>query len=522
MRALLGAIACALLLAGPVQAQWDGLLQIDDPAGVFLERQVAAGRVPSILLDTQPLSAAEALRILDSLMAGANGMSATDRRLLARFRRAAPSPGSTRLRALAPFLYGNGHDAVATRGDGFGVQANPVLVARAGRARLRDGSASETRTAWAWERGARVSGHVGSHLYFVSQMTEYLRRDAWPMPGGGYLPRRGSASLEDPPDRFLYGGFQAEATVGLHAGPFEARFTRGRNRWAWGHGSLILSPFAAPYDQLQWGVRLGAVRFLHLVAGLAEPRARPPTSHVAVPRKTASLFRISVALPGRLVIALSEATVDFPRTIGARDSAWPAIMPLPFFRTLGVVDAGERFSIAGAGAAWVPVPGYRTYGELAVRRPLPVAASVRSRAGILVGVEVADAVLPGLFLRVEATRTAEALYAEGGSFSSFTHLNDALGHPAGGGARDVAVFVRYQPLPDVHVLANFAYTRWSGANVVAPELLLAEASAAYEWLPGLLLEASLRAESPPTDRRQAGLVPALGLRWNQPFESRRY
>lgn len=141
----------AVLLVPAAQAQREGLLQIGNPLSELLVRQAAAGRIPSASADLQPLSAAEASRLLDTL-ATRTDLSRADRELVQRYRGEAPPP------RFSPYgLYRDGSVPVRVEGDGYAVEAEPLLYLAAGPARR---TKTETRSsgvlAYQASRGIRV------------------------------------------------------------------------------------------------------------------------------------------------------------------------------------------------------------------------------------------------------------------------------------------------------------------------------------------------------------------------------
>ena len=546
-----------LLLVPGARAQTDGLLQLEDPLHRFLLRQQTGGRLPEAFLSHQPLSAYEARRYLDSLDVRSAGLSALDRRLLAEFRGERAGPNAAWLQRRIPFVYRDGQHLLSARGDGFAVEVDPLLYLTYGRARQteRDEQAG-SRTLWQNTRGVRAAGHVGRYVFFEARLEENQRRDVWLDYGQETAPRLGAVQLL--PESEAYDYWVGTGVVGVRSRFFEVRFGRDRNRWGFGRTSLALSDYAPVYDQLQIRTTFWRLQYVNLFAALTDLTPFPATSirDQIYPKKYAAFHRLAVNLPGRVQLELFETIVFATDTTAARrrsnfDLAY--LNPIIFY-TAAQADRGHADNaLLGGGLAWTARPGLRLYTQLLLDE-LTVGeigrASWVNKWGWQVGARVADVLAPGLSFQVEYARLRPYLYSHRSALTSYTHFNDLLGHPAGPNAQDVALFVDWQATPRWRAALNLAYTR-RGRNAdslnygadplesydtrvsdddvrllqgVRQSRLLVEAHTGYELLPGLTLEAALRAES--VDDAETGLdrylAPFVMLRWGLPFQSRRY
>lgn len=539
------------LLAAPAWAQQDGVLQIGDPIHRFLERQQTAGRLPRAFLLHQPLSAGEARRYLDTLAARGADLSASDRRRLARYRGEAPAPGATWAHGRAPFVYANGHDLFAIQGDGYGIQVNPLLYVSYGVARQSEREEQDPVAAsWAWSRGVRVSGHLTDHVFFETRLTENLERLAWAKHGDGTAPRLGFISLHDG----AVGYFSATGLVGLRTRFFEVRFGRDRNRWGPGTGSLILSNYASVYDHLQLRTTVGPFQYVNVFAGLSEPRLRPPGNDFAVPRKYAALHSLAVDLPGRVQLSFFESVLFGSDSLGMRKGFDLSYLnPVIFYRAVERDRGSPDNVLLGTSASWIPYGGVRLYTQFMLDE-LKVDEIGKgwwgNKWGWLAGVHLADLPVPDLSLRLEYARLRPYLYSHRTVLTDYVHYNDLLGHPVGPNAQDLALFVDYQPSPRLFAMLNLAFTR-RGRNTatenfggdplatydtrvkdtdvrmlqgIRQSYLLLESTLGYEVLPGLFIEAVVRAESlrDAETGRDRYVTPSVLLRWNTPYQSLRY
>jgi hypothetical protein len=549
-RALLAALLLAL--AAPAEAQREGVLQIGDPLSELLVRQKTAGRLPADApVDTQPLSAVEAARMLDTLATRIAELAPADRALVRRLRGDAPPPRTGPLGALG--LYADGVAPVSTRGDGYAIEAAPLLYLAAGPAR-RTETASRNGEALVYQasRGVRVSGHLGRHLYFETRAQENQRVPALVdfEPARFTTPRLGRSRLVggDTYDYFLSSG-----VVGYHDRFVEVRFGRDRNRWGPGVNSMLLSDYAAPYDQLQIRAHAGPLTYTALMARFTTP-IRQQGSDAVYPSSYGALHQLGLSL-GRVDVQLFEAVIFHDDTLNANRQGFEIgyLNPFIFYRPVeSELGSGDN-ALLGASLAVRPVDGLRAYGQLVLDE---FTASRLfddywgNKWGLLAGVHAVDLGLSGLELRAEIARLRPYLYSHRSERSAFVHYSDPLGHPAGTNAQDVSVFATYRPTARTEAALSVARTlrgrNPDGVNVGADPRLgyntrassddvptfggvrqvewLVEARAGVEALPYLFVEGALvgqRTDDALLGRTQA-LAAVLQLRWGLPFRSERF
>lgn len=553
-----GSLVHLIVLLGlsvPAWAQQDGLLQLNDPLHHFLLRQRILGRLPEAFLSHQPLSAYEAQRYLDSLDAFADTFSPVDRRLYARFRGEAPGPGVSTFRKVMPFAFRNGRDFFAARHPDYAIQINPLFYLTYGRARrtARD-DRDATAAIWQNTRGARVSGHIGKHIFFETRLEENQRRDAWPafQADEDTAPRLGNTKFDE--DAQSYDYWFITGVLGFRSKYFEVRFGRDHNRWGFGQNSLVLSNFATTYDQLQIRTTFWRLQYTNLFMSLADPN---PAVREFVPRRYGAFHRLAINLTGRLQAELFEAIMFAASdSLGLRDSGLELayLNPVIFYRAVEIERAGLiDNALLGGGLSWVATRGLRFHTQLLLDE-LSVSQIGKgwwgNKWGWLAGIDLVDWPVDNLSARLEYARLRPYLYSHRTSTSAYLHFNDLLGHPAGPNAQDVALSLDYQPTERLRSALKLAYTergrntetenfgsdpsissnsRVSSTDVrllqgVRQKQWLVEAYAGYEFLPAVSLDLGLRGES--IDDAETGLdryvAPFVMLRWGLPFKSVRY
>lgn len=552
-------IVPALLLTQPVCAQQEGLLQIDDPVSRFLERQQVLGRLPEAHLTHRPLSAYAAQAYLDTLAAQASELGRIDRQLLARYRGEVPGPGVRTAQRLVPFAYPEGHAMVAATGETYGFEVGPLAYLAYGRARRSAREDRETNVpVWQNTRGIRAAGHIGRHIFFETRLEENQRRDAWvDLQGGNPVnttPRLGMTKITDDGQVFDY--WQAMGLVGFRSRHFEVRFGRDRNRWGPGLGSVILSNYAPPADQLQIRTTAWRLQYTNLYVGVARPQDRSAPDTDFVPRRFGALHHLAIDLPGGVQLGLFESIMFAAGdSLGLRDDTFDLtyLNPIIFYRAIEADRGSPDNALLGGEFSWVTLPGLQLYGQLVIDELNFDEIGQEwwgNKWGWLLGVHLAGLPWDNLALRLEYARLRPYLYGHRSPFSAYVHYNDVLGHPAGPNATDWLLALDYQASPRLRAAATIAYTRRGrnteadnyGADPVLPTTTraasrgvtllqgvrqtqwIAEGHVGYELLPGLVLEAALRAESIDDDERGLDryVAPFLLLRWGLPFQRLRY
>lgn len=548
------ALFCLFLLAAPLRAQQDGLLQLDDDLDRFLVRQHAAGRLPEAVLTHRPLSAYQARVYLDSLALRTAGLSRTDRLLLARFRGDTLAAGAGWAQRRAAFLYPNGQDFVGVEGDGYAIQINPLLYLGYGQGRqtAREGREASVPV-WQNTRGVRGSGHLGP-IFFEARVEENQRRDVryTRERRGNTAPRLGN--VQDFASGTALDYYRATGIVGFRSRFFEVRAGRDRNRWGPGRTSLFVSDYATAYDQLQIRTSVWRLEYVNLFANFTNlgPVTR---SAEPFPRRFGAFHHLTLRLPGRVDISAYEG-VMFTDTSSAhrRDGFDVAYLnPIIFYRSVEQDRNSPDNALVGLSIGWTAVPGVRVYGDLLLDELTAELIGKKNWANKwawTLGAHVVDLPVSGLSLRGEWTRLRPYLYAHITPASAFLHYGDGLGHPAGPNAVDWSFFADYQATPRLHAQLNVGYTRRGrntetenyGSDASLPYTTrvsntdvtilqgvrqtqwLVEASVGYELLPRLYAAGAVRAES--LSDAETGLdryvSPFVLLRWGLPFQSMRW
>lgn len=549
---------------GPVFAQTDGLLQINDPIHNFLTWQYTQGRLPRAFLTHQPLSAYEAHRYLDDLRAYRRDMNDVERQLLDRYSGDATMSAANTVNNRFGSLYSNGIDFISSRGDDFSIQVNPLLYLAAGyNKRSVERAGDDALAMWQNTRGVRLSGAIGPSVFFETRIEENQRIPGLPQFDKNSAPRLGNVNFDTEGDSPLstaaYDYFLATGIVGARTKYFEFRFGRDRNLWGVGKSSVELSNYSTVYDQLQIRTTVGRVQYTNLFAGFQDltdlPSEFPETR--SIPRKYGAFHRLSINVGKRMNLGVFEGVVFADdSTRSGFDVAF--LNPVIFYRAVESDLGSSANVVAGADYNWVVSPGLVTYTQIVIDEFKlselfhPNRGWWANKWSWQLGLQVVDPIpgLSNLRMRVEYTRTRPFTFSHRVPNQGYIHYEDLLAHPSGPNAEDVGLFFSYQPTPRIFGELNFAMTI-RGRNSATENFgadpgvsyetrngdfghsllqgvpqnhVLFEIHGGYELIPNLFVEGSLQLEH--FNDAEFGtdwyIAPVALLRWGLPYQSVRY
>ena len=462
-------LLCATLLALVATsgaAQTEGLLQIEGDLERFVLRQHALGRLPTLDTGALPLATRTALALLDSL--DADGLSSVDRALLASYR------GGEAGGLLGPFvaratpLYPDNRSAGRVTGDGYGLEAGPLVNASGGPAYInRVGDETDEGTAWVFSRGVRFAGHAG-RLFAETRILENQILSPNGESPFRTAPRIAYSKTTGSPDP-TYDFLSTTGIVGYRDRFVELRAGRDRNRWGFARGATLLSDYASEYDHVQARLDVGPLSVQALYARFLDPRARGRSDGDGVVDQRYGVFHRATVRLGRGVELEAFETVIFgDRDSDNRNGFEPAyLVPFGLYRAVERDLGSPDNVLLGGGGAWTIRPGVRLYAqamidELTARRFSEDAWT--NKWAFVLGAQVSDPTVPLLGqirdtdLRLEYARVRPYTYSHRDSVTAAVHYGDVLGHPAGPNASDLSVWLAHRPHPDVEVSLDAAYT----------------------------------------------------------------
>lgn len=461
----LAALAVGLSGATAVHAQVAGLTQIESDLEHFLLRQHALGRLPHLDPGALPFSVERAQAALDSLRQR-DGLTRTDRALLAQFSGAQAGGLVGEAAAARTPFYRNGQSFVSATGDGYVLEAAPLVNLSGGPAYVErlDGT-TEWTTALQNTRGLRAAGQVG-RFFIETRITENQTTLPLGPSDRRSAPRLGWVRTRGEPDP-TYDYLVSTGVVGYRDRFVEVRAGRDRNRLGFARGSLILSNYATEYDHVQVRLEAGPASFQSLYARFLDPRSSGGSDRDGVVDDRYGAFhRAALRLGYGIELEAFEAVLLGGRD-GSPDFEVSYLIPFTLYRAVERDLGSPDNVLLGAGAAWQPASGYRLYAqglldELTADRFFEDAWT--NKWGFVLGVQLADPRLPGVGrlrntdLRAEYARIRPYVYSHRDSVAAAIHYGDGLGHPAGPNASDLSLYIAHRPHPDVEISLDAATT----------------------------------------------------------------
>ncbi|MBN8587078.1 MAG: hypothetical protein J0L94_02025 [Rhodothermia bacterium] len=443
MRISIKSIFLCLLWVFSVQAQSDGLLQINDELSQFLQRQQTNGLLPASFLNHQPISVLEAKTALQTIQAQQEKLSETDRKLLSFYLHEKQDPSAKWLNKKLPFLYKNSHDFLETKGDGFGIQLNPIAYMGAGPGIFEEtGKENTQKTVWRRTLGIRASGHIGKGVFFETRLSGNVEQVPYP-DLDGHPPRHAHffyyLDYAGRTDNYDY--FDAAGIAGYRSKHFEVRFGRDSNRWTDGVNSLLLSNYPSKYDQLQIRTTLGKrAQYVNLFAAF-DDYSRPRLTNGMIPRRFATFHELTLRIANRLDVSVFESVVfSRPSETGKElyNFDLTYLNPIIFYRSVERDRGSPDNALVGAQLAWQTRKKVRLYGQVILDEF--DASELKAQNGYwankyagLLGFHWTG--LPKTDIRMEAASARPFLYAHFNPSTAYLHGDDILGLHSGPNSR---------------------------------------------------------------------------------------
>ena len=545
-------------------AQTDGLLQLNDPIHTFLKWQRLEGRLPLAFLGHQPLSVYEAQRYLDSVAVHRADLTDIERQLLDRYRGDTTLVSAQKLHNSASALYGNGIDFLSSKGEDFSIQLNPLLYLTGGYANRSVERAGSTKYfTYQNTRGVRLSGAIGSNVFFETRIEENQRIPGMPQFSKNSAPRLGNVKYNPGSDSLLstaaYDYLIATGIVGVKTKYFEFRFGRDRNLWGVGKTSTELSNFSTEYDQFQIRTTVGRFQYTNLFTGFSDLTDLDETfpETVRIPRKYGAFHRLSVNITNTMDLSVFEGVVfSDDSTRSGFDISM--LNPVILYRAVERDQGSSANVVLGIDYSWIIRPGFMPYFQFVIDEFKlsevfkPENGWWANKWSWMLGLQVVDPIpfLDNVRMRLEYARTRPYTFSHRVANQGYIHYEDLLAHPSGPNAEDVGLFFTYQPSPRFFAEANLSMTI-RGRNTetvnygsdpgvsyetresdygnhilqgVPNNHVVFEAHGGYEWFPNLFLEGALLFENF-TDGESGTdwyVAPVVTLRWGLPYQSIRY
>ena len=245
----------------------------------FLERMETLGIIPLSRLGMRPTTRTYAAGLLAEVYKKGEQLSGIDREeleylleefrhdLTTGFRLESPADHGPlpRLPKFLNFLYRNRQNLYSSVSEDYTLFLDPVIVRSTTR---RDSSIEpEENEVNIAGNGFILRGTVGEHVgYFVDvrdskEWGSRTYQGGWKPPGIGWFAQKGDHAEFD----------ETHAHITYQNGPFLISWGRGENIWGRGRsGTLALSDYSPPYDQLRFEVSFWRLRFCYLLGEIKQ------------------------------------------------------------------------------------------------------------------------------------------------------------------------------------------------------------------------------------------------------------
>ncbi len=366
----------------------------------------------------------------------------------------------------------------------------------------------------------QVTKRIGYYTYATDnqmRMPLYARNYATEhtaIPGLGYFKGNISAGSTQPIDLFeVKGGIMFNAAKGI-----DLQFAFDKVFVGNGYRSLILSDFSNNYLFLKVNTRFWKFNYYNLFAQMINRSDIPQGVDTIYPKKYMTFHCLDLQVTKWLNVGFFEH-IMFGRKAGY-DLNY--LNPMIFSVALGHQMGSPDKATIGLNVKANVAKKYQLYGQLIINELVfgevlkySKGAWVNKQA-IQLGAKGIDLFgIKNLDVQGEINIVRPFVYTSKDNYSSYTHYNQALAHPLGANFKEVIAIAKYQPIPKLQLQGKLIYyvqgldsarinfgsnifssyfTRpydygWKTTNGLKSTTVLAQASASYELLPNIFIDA---------------------------------
>lgn len=439
------AFIVTLWIFSPYPAGAAPYLPVDHMVYDFLERMETLGIIPLSRLGIRPTTRTYAARLLAEVYKMRERLSRIDREeleyILDEFRHDLPtcfrleSPENhrplPRLPKFLNFLYYNRQNLYSSVSENHTLFLDPVIVRSTTR---RDSSNNpEENEVNVAGNGFVIRGTVGEHVgYFVDvrDSQEWGSRTyhgGWKPPGIGWYAQKGDHAEFD----------ETHAHITYQNGHFLISWGRGENIWGRGRsGTLALSDYSPPYDQLRFEVGFWRLRFNYL---LGEIKQYPQISKIryenpmgsnqfVASQKYIAAHRMEIDIFKNLSVGLYEVVIYGDRF------EFSYANPVNFLRGAEHYNRDHDNATLGADFRFIR-SGVSVYGDFFIDDIMTKKIGTDwwgNKFGMQIGLYTVEPFgLEGFDTRLEYTRIKPWVYTHKYPINTYTHYGDGLGYFSG-------------------------------------------------------------------------------------------
>ena len=353
------------------------------------------------------------------------------------------------------FLYKNNRNFINWQDEQVKVFFDPVYRYKMSYTRLD--STNQTEKAFHFTNGFQVWGYLSKYLGFFVDVRDNKEWGDQKYQFGNYtLPGLGFVRATSPD--FIYHD-ETEAYVKLGIKNFELTYGKFKNYWGSGvSGSLILSDFAASYDQFKFEYTHSKFKFTSIYAFLIDYHY-----HVLdrlQQKKYMAGHSLELAPWDWLTLGVSETVIFKGRSFE------PAYLnPVMFYRSAEHYLGSPDNMMMGFDFKLTPIKNVKFYGELLIDDITTSKLGTGwygNKFALLGGIFFAEPFkLDNFDLRLEYVRIRPYVYTHENSVQ-YTHYNSSLGHWIGPNSDLLMVRINYQMTMRLSFGGSYCYLRHGG------------------------------------------------------------
>ncbi len=305
-------------------------------------------------------------------------------------------------------------------------------------------------------RGLEVKGQIGKNFEFYSSFAE--NQAFYPEYINNYIvkhlivPGQGMPKIfQDKGHDFAYAGAYINYTFPFEKIDFDLRLGHGSNFFGDGYRSLILSDNSSYYPFLRLSLKYKKWRYVSMFTAFEDFEIAYYNYHY---RRHGTFNFLSYIPTNWLQLVFFESIIWKTSNHKNYKNRFPLnfFNPVIFSRTINYGLNDEHNMILGTNISLIPFAGINFYGQFVVddfhKNKTEKKRYYRNKYGYQLGLKINGitnlALLKKLYLQAEYNKVMPYTYGHENIHQNYSHLNQPLAHPLGGGFKEYLGIIRYQ------------------------------------------------------------------------------
>ena len=359
----------------------------------------------------------------------------------------------------------------------FDLHVNPVLYLGAGKdSRLGDAVFINTR-------GVEIRGIVDRKIGFYTYIGENQARlpqyatdysniyGYYAVPHVGFWKHYKTGAVD-----FLEARAYIDFNITKH---IWMQFGHDRTNIGAGFRSLIFSDFAPPSQFLRTNVKIWKLNYLFQLNRMTANFTSSPTGatgNKSYPVKFVALHHLSMNLGKKFNLGLFESVVFAPQdSVSGGQFELNYLNPVIFYRAIEQQNGSSDNVLLGLDWKWLARKNLSFYGqfvldEFVIKHVTAGDGWWANKFAVQGGMKYIDvAGVNNLDLQLELNVVRPYTYSHANLFTSYTDYLQPIAHPLGANFNELAVILRYQPLPKLNITYKTVFAR-TGRDQAAESL----------------------------------------------------